>query len=230
MKTCRKNESLNSLQRYSDIWRKAFAAHMPVINCIFRVKDKARYSIFFGVTVAVIGFLLISICGCGGPKYFVKSKTDIDKIKKVAVLPLENFTSDEYAGEKIRRIVITELLLRGVDVVEPGEVTRILKDSKVKSLGSVNATDIQNIGKTLGVDAIMSGSVEALGTGRGVSVSYPEVSLQFMLLDVSSGTIIWSVQHTVGGASFWTRHFGSEGITLSQAARKAVKEAVVTLF
>lgn len=115
-------------------------------------------------------------------------------------------------------------------MVEPGQVTKSLRELQVKSLGSIKVTDIQSIGKTLGVDAVMSGSVGALGTGRGVSVSYPEVSLQLMLLDVSSGDIIWSVQHTIGGASFWTRHFGSEGITLSEAARKAVKEAVATLF
>ena len=230
MKTCRENESLNSLQRCCPPRAEAFAVHMPAINCIFRVKAKSRYPIFLGVTLAVIGFLLISICGCGGPKYFVRQKTDIDKIKKVAVMPFENFTSDGYAGEKIRRIVITELLLRGIDVVEPGEVTRILRDSNARSLGSIKGTDLQNIGKTLGVDAVMSGSVEAFGTGRGVSVSYPEVSIQLMLVDVSSGSIIWSVQHTVGGASFWTRHFGSEGITLSEAARKAVKEAIAALF
>ncbi len=34
----------------------------------------------------------------------------------------------------------------------------------------------------------------------------------------------------MGGASFWTRHFGAEGITLSEAVRKAVKEAIDTLF
>jgi len=50
------------------------------------------------------------------------------------------------------------------------------------------------------------------------------------LLEASSGSIIWSVRHTAGGASFWARHFGAEGITLSEAARKAVKEAVNKLF
>ena len=203
---------------------------MPAITRIFRVKEKAQYFIFLGVALAVLGFLSITTCGCSSPKYYVKPKTDIEKIKKVAVLPFENFTSDENAGEKVRRLVITELLLNGIDVVEPGEVTKSLGELQVKSLRSIKVSDIQSIGKTLGVDAVMSGSVEALGTGKGVSVAYPEVSIQLMLLDVSSGGIIWSVQHTVGGASFWTRHFGSEGITLSEAARKAVKEAVSTMF
>jgi len=168
--------------------------------------------------------------GCGGPKYHIRPKADISDIKRVAVLPLENFTSDTYAGEKIRRIVISELLSRGIDVIEPGEVTSILKKSEVRSLGSIKGSDIQNIGKTLGVEAVMLGSVEAFGMGRGISVTYPEVSIHLILLEASSGNIVWSALHTTGGASFWTRHFGAEGNSLSEAARKAVKEAVGTLF
>ncbi|MEW6067768.1 MAG: hypothetical protein AB1610_05720 [Nitrospirota bacterium] len=179
--------------------------------------------------VLVLGFLLIFIHGCG-PDYFIKSEGDIANIKKIAVLPFENFTGDSYAGEKIRRIAITELLLKGIDVVEPGEVTRLLRELQVRSLGSIKTTELQEMGKTLGVEAVMSGSVEAFGISRGISVTYPEVTINFMLIDATSGSIIGSIRHTTGGASFWTRHFGSEGISLSDAARKTVKEAINTLF
>ena len=184
-----------------------------------------------------VNFLLLTFCsvlifiyGCSGPVHYIRPKTDISNIKRVAVLPMENFTSDEYAGEKVRRAVISELLSRGIDVIEPGEVTRVLRESNIRSLGSIKITDIQNMGKTLGVEAVMMGSVEAFGISKGISVSYPEVTINLRLLELSSGNIIWSVRHSAGGASFWTRHFGSEGITLSEAARKAVKEAVDTLY
>lgn len=190
-----------------------------------RIRDEALNSVLIALC-----FLLIFICGCGGPEHYIRPKTDISNIKRVAVLPMENFTSDEYAGEKVRRVVITELLSRGIDVIEPGEVTVVLRESNIRSLGSIKITDIQNIGKTLGVEAVMMGSVEAFGISRGISATYPEVTIHLVLFETSSGNIIWSVRHTEGGASFWTRHFGAEGITLSEAARKAVKEAVDTLF
>jgi TolB-like protein len=190
-------------------------------------KNKQKKSLFLK-TVA-LSCLLVFIFGCV-PEHFVRLKTDIRNIKRVAVLPFENFTSDAYAGEKIRRIVITELLSRDIDVIEPGEVTRILRDSGVRSLGSISISDIQKIGKTLGVEAVMMGSVEAFGISRGISVTYPEVTINLTLIDTSSGNIIWSIRHTTGGPSFWTRHFGSEGISLSEAARKVVKEAIDTLF
>jgi TolB-like protein len=175
--------------------------------------------------------LLIFVCGCGGgPKYYTKPNFELNNIKRVAVLPFDNFTSDEYAGEKIRKPVITELLSRGIDVIEPGEVTKVLRELKIKSLSFINITDIQNLGKTLGVETVMMGSVEAFGISKGISVSYPEVSINLMLVEASSGNIIWSIWHTAGGPNFWTRHFGAEGITLSEAANKVVKEAIDTLF
>lgn len=173
---------------------------------------------------------LMCLSGCT-PDHFIKKETDFSNVKRVAVLPFENFASaDTYAGEKIRRIVITELLSRGIDVIEPGEVTRRLMELNVKSLGSITLSDLKEMGKTLNVDAIMRGSVEAFGISKGYSVTYPEVTINLMLIDTSSGNIIWSVRHTSGGASFWTRHFGTEGISLSEAARKVVQEAVDTLF
>ncbi len=138
-----------------------------------------------GLLLSVFCSVLIFIYGCGGPEHYIRPKTDISNIKRVAVLPMENFTSDEYAGEKIRRVVITELLSRGIDVIEPGEVTRVLRESNIRSLGSIKIADIQNMGKTLGVEAVMMGSVEAFGISRGISVSYPEVTINLILFESS---------------------------------------------
>lgn len=189
-------------------------------------------------TALSAGLILFALCsllffshGCAGsPKHYIRPDFAISSVKRVAILPLENYTSDNYAGERIRKTIITEILSRGIDVIEPGEVTRILRESKVRSLGSIKITEIQDIGKTLGVEAVMLGSVEAYGMGRGILVTYPEVTINVRLLEVSSGNIIWSIRHTSGGANFWTRHFGSEGISLSEAAGKVVKEAIGTLF
>jgi len=185
-------------------------------------KNKVRHACL-SAAIAALGIMLL--CGCV-QKPFTRENADITQVKRIAVLPFENFTSDPYAGEKIRRIVITELLARGTDVVEPGEVTRLLIDMEVRSLRSIKITDIQEIGKKLNVDAIMTGSVEAFGISRGISVSYPEVTINLMLLETSSGNIIWSVHQSTGGPSFWTRHFGSEGISLSEAANETVTEAI----
>lgn len=180
--------------------------------------------------LSALCFLLVFMYSCGTQKHYVRSEADIKNIKRVAVLPFENFSPDETAGEKMRRIIITALLSKNIDVVEPGEVTRLFRELKIKSIGSIKITEIQDIGKTLGVDAVMMGSVESFGMGRGISVTYPEVTVHLRLIELSSGNIIWSVRRTSGGPDFWTRHFGSEGPSLSEAAGKVAKEAIGTLF
>jgi TolB-like protein len=180
----------------------------------------------------VFSFLLVFVgaCATNTSTQYVRQNVDYKNLQRIAVLPFESHTDDEYAGEKIRKTVITELLSRGVDVIEPGEVTRVLIDQKVKSLSTIRTADLQNVAKTLGVEALMMGSVEAYGISKGISVTYPEVSINVRLIEVSSGNIIWSVYQTSGGASFWTRHFGAEGISLSEAANKVVEEAIDTLY
>lgn len=163
-------------------------------------------------------------------RQYTRPDTDLTTIKRVAVLPLENYTSENFAGGRIKSLVIMELLARGVDVIEPGEVTRALRELKVRSTTSIMIEDIIKMGELLNIDAVIIGSVETFGISKGVSVSYPEVSIHMMMLGAATGNIIWSVWHTNGGASFWTRHFGAEDWTLDETARQVVKEAFDTLF
>jgi len=189
-------------------------------------KEKIRYT---NLVAAIIALCILLLSGCA-KKHFIRENIDTAGIKSIAVLPFENFTRDDFAGEKIRRIVITELLSRGVDVTEPGEVTRLLSELNVRSLRSIKTEEIKKVGETLGVDAVMSGSVEAFGISKGINVTYPEVTVNLMLLETVSGNIIWSVRSSTGGASFWTRHFGAEGMPLSEAARRTVEDAIDTLY
>jgi len=194
----------------------------------YTYSNKGQKIALWSTALIAIGLLFLS--GCAQQQHFVREGTDLEHIRSIAVLPFENFTRDDFAGEKIRRIVITELLTRGVDVTEPGEVTKLLRELNVMSLRSIKTKEIQKVGETLGVDAIMLGSVEAFGISQGINVKYPEVTINLMLLETGSGNIIWSVRYSTGGASFWTRHFGAEGMPISEAARKTVKEAIDTMY
>lgn len=174
--------------------------------------------------------LVLFACGCSAPSYYVRPKTDIAAIKKIAVLPMESLTADANAGENVRRAIMTELMSRGFDVVEPGEVTRVLNEAKIRSVNAIAATDMQNMSRSLGADAVLMGSVGAYGISKGISVSYPEVAVNLKLYSIAADGIVWSVWHTGGGPDFWTRHFGAEGSTLSEVTRTVVRKAVDTLF
>jgi hypothetical protein len=176
-------------------------------------------------------FFLIFIYGCrAGQKQYIRPDTDISNIKHIAVLPFQNFTSDRYAGTKVRSMATIELLTRGIEVIEPGEVTKTLRDLKVRFVNTITVEDIQHLGKTLGVEAVLMGSVETFGISKGISVDYPEVTVHLMLRDTASGKTIWSSLHSSGGASLWTRHFGAEGKTVDETAEQVVREAFDSLF
>jgi hypothetical protein len=172
--------------------------------------------------------LSLFLYGCK-QQHYTRLQVDIEKTKTVAVMPLQNLTPHAHAGKKVRNAVITDLLTRGFDVVEPGEVTSVLEEIEVWSIGALSTSDIQYIGETLGVDSIMNGTVGTYTISRGVSVSYPEVSINLTLLNASSGKIIWHIWQTAGGPSFWTRHFGAETSTLDETVREVVKNAIDTL-
>lgn len=178
-----------------------------------------------------LGCFIVLFEGCAvAPKHYTRPDFDPVGIKAVAVLPFENFTSDDFANEKIRRSLIIELLKRNIDVVEPGEVLRGLNEMKVPSIGSIKVKDIQDIGSRFDVKEVIMGSVETFRMSKGISVTFPEVTINMRMLESSTGNILWSVSHTSGGPSFWTRHFGAEGAALDETSGKVVKEALDTLF
>ncbi len=49
-----------------------------------------------------------------------------------------------------------------------------------------------------------------------------------MMADTSSGSIIWSITKTGGGAGFMARHFGTKTKTMSETVLSVVREAIET--
>jgi hypothetical protein len=177
---------------------------------------RGKYGRFHMFGLSVLCCLIFSVWGCSN--------------KTIAVLPFRNFTSDNYADEKIRSRISIELLSRDINIIEPGEILSVMKELKIKSVDSMLGKDIVSMGSLLKVDAVLTGSVEAFGISRGITASYPEVSVHLIMFDTITGDIIWSAWHTSGGASFWTRHFGAEGDTLDGVSERVIKEAFDALY
>jgi len=173
--------------------------------------------------------------GCGGrgttPSFYIRPDYDFSYIKKVAVLPLDNLTNEKFAGEAVRQVVICELLATGlVDVVVPGEADTTIEKLGLRSTKSLNAEQIKTISNSLKVQAVILGSVGKFGEVRIGNISAPEVTITLMMADATSGSIVWSITKTGGGASFMARHFGAKSETMSEAVLRVVREAIQTLY
>ncbi len=198
---------------------------------MFDTMTRGKHGRFQISLFSVLCMSVFFIYGCGSSiKQYTRPKFDISSIKTIAVMPIENFTSDNYADEKIRSKISIELLSRDINIIEPGEIVMAFKELKIKSVDSMRRRDMVSIGSMLKADAVLTGSVEAFVISKGITVSYPEVSVHLIMFDTVSGNIIWSAWHTSGGASFWTRHFGAEGSTLDNVSEKVIKEVFDSLY
>ncbi len=179
----------------------------------------------------LLTLLTVSGCRSGGlPTYYISEDIDFGFYKKVAVMPLDNLTKEKYAGEIVKQVVISELLASGLlDVMVPGEVMSAVNELGIKSVSSMNASDINSLGTALGVEAVIMGSVEEFGDVKTGTVSAPQVTITLMMADTSTGSIVWSITKTRGGASFMARHFGARHETISETVLMLVREAINTL-
>jgi hypothetical protein len=185
------------------------------------------------ILVVFICTILFFVSGCRGTlpvNYYINPDIDFSFFKKVAVMPLENLTNDKSAGEIVRHMVISELLASGlVDVVIPGEVMAVVNDLGIQNIASLNARQINALGKALNVEAIIMGSVEQYGEVRSGNVSAPEVTFTLLMAETGTGNVIWSITTTSGGASFAARHFGARSKTMSETLLTVVRKAINTL-
>ncbi len=181
-----------------------------------------RAMIFF------IGLFLIT--GCSSLELGYKLRSSQDTTERIAVLPFENFTNDPVAGERIRRMVIQELVLRGFFVIESGEVNKVLVEKGVTNLSLLGSRELEEVGEKLGVKYLIKGGVFSYEMQRFSDVVYPSVAIQVNLIDVSTGKVVRSTYRTEGGPSLGSLYFGMEPEALSEVAKKVVRKALNDLF
>ena len=182
---------------------------------------------------------VLGLAACAGkikPTQFTNPKFDFSFLERVAVLPFDNHsTGDRQADMRAMRLMITELLASGaVDVVEPGEVEaalaalpRRIGRGRDQPLGS---GDIVALGKTLGVQGVIVGSVTQSETFRQGAVSIPVVTLDVHLVETETGATVWAATHTEKGGSVGARVLGIGGQPISQTTRECVRELLRTLI
>jgi len=162
---------------------------------------------------------------------FVNPQADFSLIRRVAVLPLENLTQDQTAAEKIRQILIIEMLSSGsVEVVDVGEVSRGLVAAKISNATSPGTEEIQRLGRELQVQALVAGSVQEFTQLRSAGANSTAVSLVFRMIETDTGQVIWSSAISQSGVGAATRLFGVGGESATERARDLIREVLKTLI
>ncbi len=121
---------------------------------------------------------------------FTNPRFDFGYVERVAVVPFENLSNDPTAAPRVTRLVITELLASGaVDVVEPGEVQAAL-DRMGTRITTPSTEQVVSLGQSLGVQAVVVGSVTQSEVLRSGAVQIPVVALDVHMLETETGTAV----------------------------------------
>jgi TolB-like protein len=160
-------------------------------------------------------FMLATLAGCGAgiqTKSCLRETTDFSYIQTVAVLPFENLGGGgASAAQRIREITITQVLASDLfDVVDRGRVDSMLKEEAIDpgAAAAIDPLTLTRLGKRLGVQAFLVGSVEQVSEARTGSAVYPETTLTLRLIDVEAGNILWQATGRGSGYSLMDRMFG----------------------
>jgi TolB-like protein len=182
------------------------------------------------LTIVIINIVL---GGCGGirPTVFVNPEYNFNYIERVAVIPFENLTKDQSAALRATRFFIAELLATETfEVIEPGEVSKVMAEYAMLRTGDLTQEQLVEIGKKLRVQAVFLGTLSEASEVRSGSSSTNIVCLVARLVETETGSSIWSAAHTENGRGFWSSLFGTGEKSLSEVTRQCVKKTLKTLI
>lgn len=182
---------------------------------------------------ALAAIIIFSLSGCAAPQNestFVRQKTDLRYVKKVAVLPFANNTGDQFAAKRIRDITTTQILSMGIfDVVDQGVVDSALREMAIGKDKPLGTPILKRLGQRLGVQAFIDGTVNDIGSNKSGPFSYPEVSLTLKLVDSESAEVLWQSSAHRNGYSVWDRLFGLDPQDSFQLALVLTRDMLATI-
>ncbi|MBU1405739.1 MAG: hypothetical protein KKE83_11955 [Proteobacteria bacterium] len=185
-------------------------------------------------TVLLIGVSL-GLAGCGLPfmgksKAFVRENVDFGFVQKIAVLPVENNSKDEFAPELVRDITITRILaMKLFDVTDKGLVDSFLREEAIDPGKPLDAGAIKRLGQKLNVQSLLLTTLDLAAESRKGTMSYPEVSVTLRLLEVETGLVIWQAGGHQSGDSVWRRLFGLAGRDKYQVTVSLLEDILHTI-
>lgn len=179
-------------------------------------------------------FTLISTSGCGGKgastQTFLREDVDLTYITKVAILPFENNTQDEFAASRIRDITATQIMAKGIfDVVDKGIVDSALREMGIDKTTPLDVPIVKRLAQRLNVESFVIGTINNIGENRQGSFSYPEMSFTLQLLDGESALILWRTSDTLSGYSLSDRLFGLDPMDAFQITVTLLNNMLATI-
>jgi TolB-like protein len=118
----------------------------------------------------------------GALTYDPSRVTQVGSRLSVAVLPFENKSGMAEITSTVQDKMITSLYsLKRFKIIERSQIDKVLSEQKLGMTGAIDPAKAVKVGKIIGVDAILMGSISSSGSGVGMDAR---------LIDTETGTVI----------------------------------------
>lgn len=175
--------------------------------------------------------IMIFSTGCATTSVYRDTNMDFGAVKTVAVLPFQNLSRDNLAGERVRDVFSTMLQATGaVYVIPQGEVARGLSRASIMNVSQPSPEEIVKLGGIVKADAVITGVVREYGEVRSANSTANVISLSLQMIETQTGRVVWSASSTKGGISFLDRMFGGGGKPMNIVTEEASNDLLDRLF
>jgi len=182
----------------------------------------------------VLSSLIIFLFGCAPGSsltHYHDPQMDFAAVRTIAVMPFQNFSRDQMAGERVRDVFANSLLSTGaVYVIPAGEVSRGIARAGILNPANPSTEEIEKFAGIIKVDALITGTVTEYGEVRSGNTSANVVSMNVQMIEIQSRRIVWTASATRGGISIWDRLFGGGGEPMNDVIMAAVNDVLDKLF
>ncbi|OGR95344.1 MAG: hypothetical protein A2902_05290 [Elusimicrobia bacterium RIFCSPLOWO2_01_FULL_64_13] len=114
-----------------------------------------------GLGRALFPAALLFLASCSRAVVAVKPGYDSANIRRVALLGFADFPSVPGSGESVSGVFEKALLRAGYQVVERRRIDEVLKERGFELSGAVDPATARELGRMLGVDALILGGISA---------------------------------------------------------------------
>ncbi len=142
--------------------------------------------------------MVLLMAGCAGrPHYSLVQGYTVKPPRSIAVLPPQNETVSLKAPEEFRPLVHSKISAKGYETPGMADMDKKLHGKGIHEGGQIHSLTPQELGKLLGVDAVLYTTITELSTTYLLAYASIRVGARFELKDAKSGERLWDSEHRV---------------------------------
>ncbi|NLB35325.1 MAG: hypothetical protein GX817_05875 [Elusimicrobia bacterium] len=177
----------------------------------------------------------LALFGCR-PKVALLDGYDFGKIQRVGVIKFDSsrvsFGSGYDPGNAVADEFVFQFINRGVRVIERSRIEQILQEQSLWKSGNLDPKTVKGLGKLLGVDALIMGSVTKYHPDRKERIYIRDIRGQvreeIFLVEAEVGISARMVD-TETGEIIWAGNYSYDSFYIDSAIRQAVSAILNSL-